>query len=138
MFAVEALVGGVTLSVIQASYVPSEPGQQAGDVFIMAVLGALAGVLTATTASLVYRLCLGAWVRRPHRSIASRAWIGTGAAGVGALALWTVGGIYGMWFGLIPTLIAMVVAGPLTVRGARRADIDSKTVVSNDPSESLT
>lgn len=138
MFAVEAVAGGIILAAIQLLYVPSEPGQQPGDVFIMAIFGSLAGVLTATTASLVYRLCLGVSIRRPRRSIASRAWIGTGAAGLGALALWAVGGVYGMLVGLIPTLIAMVVAGPLTVRAARRADIDAKAIVSIDPSESLT
>lgn len=138
MFAVEALAGGLILFTAAAWFMPSEPGDQFGGAFVLAVYGSVAGLLTATTASLMYRFCLGPWTRRAHRSRASRAWVGTGAAAVGAYAPWLVFGIYGLWLGLVPALIAMMVAGPFTARAARRADLTTDDKLSDVPSEGLT
>lgn len=123
-------VGALLTLVVFAWLIPPDRGEE-GVLAFMPVLGGFFGAMTAVAASVLYALCLALWTHRPGRSIASRAWVGALSAGGGALVFWIVFGLalsgssgllLGAWFGGASAVVAMLVAGPLTSRAARRAD----------------
>jgi hypothetical protein len=130
MFAVGVVVGGLSLLALFGLLIPPDRGEEAA-IALMPFYGGFFGALTAAAASLAYGLCLLLWTRRTGRSIASRAWVGALSAGAGALGFWVIFGLarsgpYGLsvWglIGAVAALIAMLVAGLLTGRAARRRD----------------
>lgn len=129
MFAVGIVAAGLFLLVVFGWLIPPDRGEEFA-IALMPFYGGFFGALTAAAASLLYGLCLVVWARRASRSVASRAWVGALAAGAGALAFWVIfgfalSGSYGLpvWSGIggASAVLAMVVAGPLTSRAARRA-----------------
>lgn len=129
LIAVGAVVGAVLLLLVFGWLVPSDRGEESA-VAVMPFIGAFLGALTAAAAGVVYVPCLTLWNRRSGRTVASRARVGGLSAGAGALALWVVVGFavrspYGLpvWtaIGGASAVVALLVAGPLTARAARRS-----------------
>ncbi|WP_336632484.1 MULTISPECIES: hypothetical protein [unclassified Microbacterium] len=129
MFVVGIVAAGLFLFVVFAWLVPPDRGEEDA-VWLMPFFGGFFGALDAAAASLSYALALLGWTRRPGRSVGSRAGVGAVAAGVGALAFWMVFGYarsgpdaLPVWsvVGAASAVLAVLVAGPLTVRAARRA-----------------
>lgn len=126
MFVVGIVAAGVFLVVVFTWLIPPDRGE-ADVIWLMPFLGGFFGAITAAAASLSYALALLVWTRRPGRSVGSRAAVG--AAGVGAFAFWMVFGyarsgpdgvpLWGV-VGAASAVLAVLVAGPLTVRAARR------------------
>jgi hypothetical protein len=135
------LVGGVVLGglLFVAAFgvlIPPDPGEETAIVF-MPFYGGFFGALTGAVASGFYGLCLTYWTRRTARSVRSRAWVGALSAGIGALAFWTAFGFAvsgpgatAVWSVIGGTAAgpAMLIAGPLTARAARRADTASNAL----------
>jgi heme exporter protein D len=130
LLAVGAVVGAAFFLVIFGLFIPPDRGEESVLVLIP-FLGACFGLFAATASSVLYGLGVWLWTRGVARSVASRAWVGAGSAGFGVLALWLVfgflrSGTYGLpvWggIGVASAALAMLVAGPLTARAARRAD----------------
>lgn len=129
MFAVGVVTAGLFLFVVFAWLLPPDRGEEFA-VVLMPVYGGFFGAVTAAAASAVYGVGLALWTRRPGRSVASRAWVGAAAAGVGAFGFWVLFGyaVSGpfalpLWSGVggASAALALLVAGPLTARAARRA-----------------
>ncbi len=136
MLGVGTVAGGLLLLVVFGWLIPLDRGEESALV-LMPFYGGFLGLITAVVASSTYGVCLGLWSRRPSRSIGSRAVIGALSAGVGALALWVLFGLAWsgadglmVWVGIgaACALFAMLIAGPLTARAARRADNDRSRV----------
>lgn len=134
MFVVGIAAAGLFLLVVFAWLIPPDRGEESA-LWLMPFYGGFFGALTAAAASLAYALVLIFWTRRAGRSVGSHAWMGGAAAGVGALAFWVVfgsalSGPYGspVWGGIggASAVLALSVAGPLTVRAARRASRSSQ------------
>lgn len=145
MIVIGVLAAGLLLFAF-AWLVPPDRGEESSS-WLMPFYGGFFGAITAAAASLIYGLALSVWTRRAGRSVASRAWIGAVAAGVGALGFWVLfgyvlSGPYGLpvWSGIggAAAVLALVVAGPLTARAARRASSQSQTPDPVVASESLT
>jgi hypothetical protein len=128
MFGVGVVAGALFLLVVFGWFVPPDRGEESV-LLVMPFYGGFFGALAASAASLAYGLALALWTQRPH-SVASRAWVGALSAAAGAFAFWVVFGyalsaLYGLqvWavIGAASGLLAMLTAGPLTARAARRA-----------------
>jgi len=129
MLVIGTLAAGLFLFVVFAWLIPPDRGEESV-IWFMPFYGGFFGAITAAVASLIYGLVLVVWTRQPGRSVASRAWIGAVAAGTGAFAFWVIfgyvlSGPYGLpvWGGIggASAALALLVAGPLTARAARRA-----------------
>jgi hypothetical protein len=138
-------LGAVLMSVVFGWLVPPDRGEESV-IFLMPFFGGVVGAVSAIAASVGYWCGVGFWVRRAGRTVASRAWVGGLAAGVGVATLWimcgfTMSGGHGLvvWVpvGSFCGLIALAVATPLTVRAARRAGSEEVGSVepSSDPDE---
>ena len=146
MFAVGVVAAGAFLFVVFAWLIPPDRGEEFA-IVLMPFYGGFFGAVTATAASLIYGVGLVVWTRRPGRSVASRAWSGAVAAGGGAFAFWALfgyalSGPYGLpvWISIggASAVLALLVAGPLTARAARRPSGQSQAPDPAVASESLT
>ena len=97
---------------------------------VLAVWGAAFGGVVAAVAAVSFAIVVGVWAGDRERSAGSRGWMGALGAGAGAAAAWIVFGAlqnnpyaWGLWVGLaiVSGALAALVAGPLTMRAARRA-----------------
>lgn len=141
MFVVGIVAAGLFLFIVFAWLLPSDRGEESA-IVLMPFYGGFFGAITAAVASLFYSVALGSWIRPPGRSVASRAAIGAGAAGTGALVFWLVfgyslSGVDGLpvWGGIgaACAVLAVVVAAPLTVRASRRAVISMPPASGAEP-----
>lgn len=146
MVAVGVVTAGLFLFVVFAWLIPPDRGEESV-IVLLPLYGGFFGAVTATAASLTYGVGLAVWTCRPGRSVASRAWIGAVAAGVGAFGFWVLfgyalSGPYGLpvWSGVggASAVLGLLVAGPLTARAARRASSQSQAPDPVVASESLT
>lgn len=129
MLVVGIIAAALLLLVVFAWLVPPDRGEESA-LWLIPFYGAFFGALTAAAAGVLYGLALIIWTRRSGRSVRSRAWIGAVGAGIGAFAFWllygyVLSGTHGVpvWSGVGggAGVVAMLVAGPLTARAARRA-----------------
>ncbi|MFE2774044.1 hypothetical protein [Microbacterium resistens] len=129
MFAVGTVAAGLVLFAVSL-WLPPDPGEEAV-IALMPFYGGFFGALTAAAASILYAASLRVWITAARRSPASHAWVGALSSGIGALAFWVVFGFalsgtsgLPVWSGIggASAILAMLVAGPLTARAARRAN----------------
>lgn len=146
IFVVGIVAAGLFLFVVFTWLIPPDRGEESA-IWLMPFYGGFFGAVTAAAVSLVYSLALLVWTRRPGHSVTSLAWIGAVAAGLGAFGFWVLfgyalSGPYGLpvWSGIggASSLLALLVAGPLTARAARRAPGGSRASDPVETSESLT
>ena len=133
MFVVGVVAAAVLLLVVFAWLVPPDRGEESA-IVLMPFYGGFLGAVTATAANVAYGVGLVVWTRRAGRSVASQAWVGAVAAGAGAFGFWAlfgyaVSGMPGLpvWSGVggASAVLALLIAGPLTARAARRASTGS-------------
>ncbi|MBQ9915765.1 MAG: hypothetical protein IJO71_01020 [Microbacterium sp.] len=127
------VAGAVACGILFGFLIPPDRGEE-DVVWIMPAYGAFAGFVAVIPAILGFWVGLVSWTRTSARSVSSRAAVATASASGAALLFWVAtvtaanrgyGIVLGLFLGGLTAVVTAAIAGPTTVRAARRADRDA-------------